>query len=321
MFNKLSIVFVIMFLFLGCSAKTNEKKQIKTNENKAAKANEKKASKAALVFQSDFGLKDGAVSSMQGVAYGVDPELKIFDLTHEIPAFNIWDGSYNLMMTASYWPKGTVFVSVVDPGVGTDRKSVVMKTKTGHYFVTPDNGTLTLVADKMGVEAVREIDEAVNRLKDSEKSYTFHGRDVYSYTGARLASKTISFEQVGKDLGAKITKIDYQKPVVESGIILGNIPILDKQYGNVWTNISREAFARLNVKFKDTLFIEIFNKKKQVFKGEIPFVKTFGDVEKSKPLVYINSLNNVSLALNWDNFSAAHKVKAGHDWTVKIKKK
>ncbi len=130
---------------------------------------------AALVFQSDFGEKDGAVASMRGVAYGVSPGLPMFDLTHEIPTFDIWAAAYRLNQVASYWPAGTVFVSVVDPGVGTDRKSVVLQTESGHYFVTPDNGTLTLVADELGVAAVREIDEAVNRLKDSEKSYTFHG--------------------------------------------------------------------------------------------------------------------------------------------------
>lgn len=84
----------------------------------------------ALILQTDFSLKDGAVSTMKGVAFGVDHNLKIFDLTHEIPPYNIWEGAYRLYQTASYWPQGSVFVSVVDPGVGTDRKSVVLKTKT-----------------------------------------------------------------------------------------------------------------------------------------------------------------------------------------------
>ena len=156
--------------------------------------------KTAVVFQSDFGTSDGAVSAMKGVAYEVDSELALFDLTHDIESYNIWEGAYRLFQTASYWPTGTVFVSVVDPGVGTDRKSVVMKTNSGHYFVTPDNGTLTLVAEQLGVAAVREIDEAVNRRTNSEGSYTFHGRDVYAYTAARLAAGKISFEEVGKDL-------------------------------------------------------------------------------------------------------------------------
>lgn len=126
----------------------------------------------ALILQTDFSLKDGAVSAMKGVAFGVDHNLKIFDLTHEIPPYNIWEGAYRLYQTASYWPQGSVFVSVVDPGVGTDRKSVVLKTKNGQYFVSPDNGTLTLVAQTLGIDSVREIDEKANRLKGSEKSYT-----------------------------------------------------------------------------------------------------------------------------------------------------
>ncbi len=128
----------------------------------------------ALILQTDFGLKDGAVSAMKGVAFSVDSNLKIFDLTHEIPPYNIWEGTYRLYQSASYWPQGSVFVSVVDPGVGTKRKSVVLKTKNGQYFVSPDNGTLTLVAQTFGIDSVREIDEKANRLKGSEKSYTFH---------------------------------------------------------------------------------------------------------------------------------------------------
>lgn len=119
----------------------------------------------ALILQTDFSLKDGAVSAMKGVAFGVDHNLKIFDLTHEIPPYNIWEGAYRLYQTANYWPQGSVFVSVVDPGVGTDRKSVVLKTKNGQYFVSPDNGTLTLVAESLGIESVRQIDEKTNRLK------------------------------------------------------------------------------------------------------------------------------------------------------------
>src|SRR6185295_11516146 len=116
-----------------------------------------------VVFQTDYGLKDGAVAAMKGVAMGVSSDLRLFDLTHEIPAYNIWEAAYRLQQTVEYWPAGTVFVSVVDPGVGTNRKSVVLKTKSGHFIVTPDNGTLTLVAQSLGIAELREIDEKVNR--------------------------------------------------------------------------------------------------------------------------------------------------------------
>ena len=156
--------------------------------------------KQLLVFQSDFGLSDGAVSAMYGVALSVDPSLKISNNTHDIPTFNIWEGSYRLLQAISYWPEGSVFVSVVDPGVGCDRRSIVAKTADGHYVVTPDNGTLSHIKNKIGVVEARLIDENVNRLPRSGESYTFHGRDVYAYTGARIASGVISFEEVGPEI-------------------------------------------------------------------------------------------------------------------------
>ena len=275
----------------------------------------------AIVLQTDFGEKDGAVSAMRGVAFGVDNNIKIFDLTHEIPAYSIWDATYRLYQTAEYWPSGTVFVSVVDPGVGTDRKSVVLKTKSGHYFVTPDNGTLTLIAEKLGIDEIREIDEAVNRRKNSEKSYTFHGRDVYVYTAARLAAGKITFEQVGKKLPDKVVEIPYQKATINGKTVSGNIPMLDVQYGNVWTNINRDTVKSLNLKKGDILTVEIFSNGKSVYKKDIPFANSFGDVADGEPLVYFNSLDNISFALNMDNFAEKNKIGYGGEWTVKILKK
>ncbi|WP_187846966.1 S-adenosyl-l-methionine hydroxide adenosyltransferase family protein [Helicobacter pylori] len=274
----------------------------------------------ALILQTDFSLKDGAVSAMKGVAFSVDSNLKIFDLTHEIPPYNILEGAYRLYQTASYWPKGSVFVSVVDPGVGTNRKSVVLKTKNGQYFVSPDNGTLTLVAQTLGIDSVREIDEKANRLKGSEKSYTFHGRDVYAYTGARLASGAITFEQVGPELPPKVVEIPYQKAKATKGEVKGNIPILDIQYGNVWSNISDKLLNQAKIKRNDTLCVTIFKGSKKQYEGKMPYVASFGDVLKGQPLVYLNSLLNVSVALNRDNFAQKYQIKSGADWNIDIKK-
>lgn len=282
-----------------------------------------KSAKSALVLQTDFSLKDGAVSAMQGVAFGVDPDLKMFNLTHEIPPYNIWEAAYRLYQTATYWPTGTVFVSVVDPGVGTDRKSVVLKTKTGHYFVTPDNGTLTLVAEHLGIEAIREIDEKINRLQGSEKSYTFHGRDVYAYTGARLASGKISFEQVGQELPNKVEEIGYQRPVLEEGVLKGNIPVLDIQYGNIWTNISDSLLEQSGIKKDERACVEISEKTEEGLKvrysGAMPYKSSFGEVETGRPLLYLNSLLNVSFALNMDSFADKYKIKSGAEWSVSLK--
>ena len=273
-----------------------------------------------VVFQSDFGLKDGAVSAMKGVAMGVDTTLKLFDLTHEIPAYNIWEAAYRLEQTVPYWPAGTVFVSVVDPGVGTSRKSVVLKTKAGHFIVTPDNGTLTLISASEGIAAIREIDETINRRKGSEKSYTFHGRDVYAYTAARLAAGAISFEQVGKLLPNEVVKIPYQQAVAEGKKIKGTIAILDVQYGNIWTNIPDDLFKQLDAKVGDMLHVKIYHSKIKVYESAMPYMETFGGVAKGKPLLYLNSLLQVSFALNMGSFSGVYHVYSGSDWTVELAK-
>jgi len=282
----------------------------------SARVNEK----GVLVYMTDFGVRDGAVSTMKGIAVSVDPGLRIYDLTHEVPNYNIWEGAYRLMQTSPYWPAGTVFVCVVDPGVGTERGSIVMKTESGHYFVSPDNGLLTLVADRLGVREVREIDERVNRLPGSEESYTFYGRDVYSYTGARLASRKISFEEVGPALNQDIVRIPYQKPEVMGSTLLGNIPVLDVQYGNVWTNIDKKTFDTLNVSTDEELLVRIFRDEDLVYEGRIPYENTFGNVEESMPLVYLNEMLNVSFALNMDSFAESYEIGSGPEWSVQITK-
>jgi S-adenosylmethionine hydrolase len=272
----------------------------------------------ALVFQSDFGLKDGAVSAMKGVAYGVSSELAMFDITHEIPAYNIWEASYRLRQTAPYWPSGTVFVSVVDPGVGSERRSIVAKTKSGHYFVTPDNGTLTLIAEVLEIAEVRLIDETRNRLKNSQESYTFHGRDVYAYTGARLASGIINFSDVGPLLTSEIIRLPYQKASYENGKITGTIDILDIQYGNVWTNIDAKTFEKLKVSFGQTVHVKILHEAAKIFEGDVVYGKTFAMVLLGKPVAYLNSLLNFSLGINQGSFAARYKVESGPSWKIEL---
>jgi S-adenosylmethionine hydrolase len=276
--------------------------------------------KGIVVYQTDFGLKDGAVSAMRGVAVSVDPTLRLENLTHEIPAFDIWQGAYRLKTTAPYWPPGTVFVSVIDPGVGTDRKSVVLKTRSGHYFVSPDNGTLTLVAQDLGIEGVREIDESRYRRPGSEQSYTFHGRDVYSYAAAHLASGKTSFEDIGPALPPEVVTIDYQEPELQADTVAGNIPILDVQYGNVWTNIDRATFEQLRIPLGTELEVRIFNEDAQVFEGVMPYVSTFGDVPEGEPLLYMNSIDNLSAAINWGDFAGTHGVGSGPEWRIEVAK-
>jgi S-adenosylmethionine hydrolase len=278
------------------------------------------AQNGIVVLQTDFGVKDGAVSAMKGVAMQVDKKLQIFDLTHEIPAYNIWEAAFRLDQSAQYWPKGTVFVSVVDPGVGSERKSIVLQTKNGYFFVSPDNGSLTLIAEHMGIKAVREINENINRLPGSEKSYTFHGRDVFAYTAARLASGKINFEGVGKLLPAKVTMMDYQKPAIENGIIKGTITVLDVQYGNVWSNIDETLIKKSGIKINDTVNVKIYNKDSLVYSGSMPYVNTFTGVPEGNNLCYLNSMLQFSVAVNMGNFAQQHKIGSGPEWKIEIKK-
>ena len=277
-----------------------------------------------VVFQSDFGLSDQAVSAMHGVALGVDKNLKVEDLTHDIPAYNIWEGAYRLDAVADFWPANTVFVSVVDPGVGSKRKSVVLKTKTNHYFVTPDNGTLTLVAKRLGIAEVREIDEKTNRLKGSEASHTFHGRDVYAYTGARLAARAINFEEIGPILAPEVLNIPFEAARIDDNKLIGGIPILDPAYGNVWTNIPMSLLLSLtNSKDYASLYTQEFlvtlaQGSKLVLSETISFERSFAGVKEGQPLLYVNSLENLALALNQANFAAKFKIQAGGEWRIEI---
>lgn len=274
-----------------------------------------------LVLMTDFGQADGAVSAMRGVAFTVDPQLNISDLSHQIPTYDIWIAAYRLYQTANYWPEGSVFVTVVDPGVGTERKSIVLKTRNGRYFVGPNNGLYTLIAERDGIAEIREIDEHINRLPGSAESYTFHGRDVYAYTGARLAGGIISFEQVGPQLDPDtLVKIAYQKADRAGNVLRGNIPVLDVNYGNVWTNIPKSLLDQLSISLGDQIKVRIYHKDKQISSLIVPFENSFGGVKAGKPLAYVNSLLNFSLALNQGDFAKHYRIQSGADWHLEIEK-
>ena len=273
-----------------------------------------------LVLQTDFGTKDGAVAAMKGVAAGVNLQLMIYDLSHENTPYDVWEAAYRLKQTASFWPAGTVFVSVIDPGVGTARKSIVLKTRSGHYFVGPDNGTWTLVAEELGIAAVREIDESKHRRTGSEKSYTFHGRDVYAFVGAKLAADAIAFEDVGPALPAKVQMLAYEVARLENGVLIGNIPFLDFQYGNVWTNLDAALFTRVSPRAGDRFRVTIAHAGQIVYRGEIPYANTFGDVPEGAPLLYLNSLMNVAFALNMGDFAKTNHLACGAGWSVRVEK-
>lgn len=270
--------------------------------------------KNALVLLTDFGLKERFVASMKGVAFGVDRNISIFDLTHQIEPFNILEASETLAGTIPYWPEGSVFVAVVDPGVGTERKSIVAKTQSGHYIVTPDNGTLTHIAEQVGIEAVREIDETLNRLPHSENSYTFHGRDVYVYTGARLASNIITFDEVGPEFRSEVLRIAYPQSRLENdNTISGIITKIEYPFGNIITNIPRTLFEQTGVKLENQsyLLVNIIHQEKSIYQEKLPYNYSFGYVKKGEAIVYPDSVQRIGLAANGENFAEKNKIKSG----------
>lgn len=275
----------------------------------------------AIVFQSDFGLVDGAVSAMHGVAFSENPELKIFDLTHDIPQYDIWEASYRLIQTIEYWPVGTVFVSVVDPGVGSSRRSIAIKTLSGRYVITPDNGTLTHIKRMLGVENARVIHEQSNHLPHSELSYTFHGRDVYAYVGARLAAGHISFEEIGESVSVEsLVELPTVEPKLVENAIEGIIDVLDVRFGSLWTNIPYELFQKLDIKTGDRVEVTIRNNTRHVYHNIITYSKSFADVYAGESLVYINSLQNMAVAINQGSFAKAYNISTGTSWKIQFKK-
>ena len=272
-----------------------------------------------LVFQSDFGLGDGAVSAMYGVAYSVCPQLRMHDLTHDITPYSVWEASYRLIQTISYWPENTVFVSVVDPGVGSDRRSIVAKTNSGKFIVTPDNGTLTHVLRLDGIAQVRQIDEQINRLPNSGESYTFYGRDVYAYTGARLASGVIDFEGVGPVLDtASLVQLPIVEPYVDGSAVCGTIDVLDVRFGSLWTNIPRQMLLEQNIRYGDHLSVTIENDTRTVYRNIITFARSFADVYVGEALTYINSLDCLAVAINQGSFARAYNIGTGNSWRIRV---
>ena len=273
-----------------------------------------------LVFQSDFGLGDGAVSAMHGVSFMVNPNLTIDDLTHEIMPYNIFEASYRLLQTIKYWPEGTVFVSVVDPGVGSSRHSIVVKTKSGHYIVTPDNGTISHVAKYMGLESARIIDEIKDRLPFSENSHTFHGRDVYAYNGAKLAGDLSYYDFLDELSLDELCYETIKDAKIADGVIEGTVDILDIRFGSLWTNISLDLLNEADIKQGDTIKVIIYYKGIKKYENQMTFGHSFADVGLGETVAYINSLINLGIAINQASFSATYQIGTGADWSIFIKK-
>jgi len=279
--------------------------------------------KPILVFQTDFTYKEGAVCAMYGVVKSVDRELEIMDGTHEIPQYDVWSASYRLYQSMRFWPKGTIFVSVVDPGVGTPRRASVALTADGYTVVTPDNGSLTHLKHWVGITAVREIDEQVNRLvgKGTEHTSVFHGRDLFGYCAARLASGIIDFEGVGPEYPLEeIVCLPILEPQAQRGKVRGIFEINDPNFGNLWTNIPLELFTQAGFAYGDHPQVTIWHGEKVVFAERVLFQQSFGFATRGEPIIYNNELMRIGLAVNQGNFSEHFHIGFGAEWRVEFEK-
>ena len=278
-------------------------------------------SRSFVVLQTDFGLNWGAVASMYGVCKQVDPGLEIYDLSHTIEQFNTMAASSCLQYTMKYWPKGTVFVSVVDPGVGTARKASVAKTSNGYYIVTPDNGTLTHVKAMYGIDEIREIDESVNRYPGSEKVNIFHGRDLFAYCGARLAAGVISFEEVGPAYPLSdiiVQELSYGE--TKEGYAEGQVDEALEKFGNISTNILIEDFEKTGIVQGDMVRIQIKNGDQVVYDEPVLYHRSFGFAEIGDPVLFNGLASFVALGLNQRSFAEKYQIKGGKGWTIRIDK-
>ena len=267
----------------------------------ALESQQKAPAHPTIVFMTDFGVLDDSVAICKGVMLGVASDIRIVDLTHEVRPYSIEDGARFLYGATPYYPADTVFVVVIDPGVGSARKAIVAKSKRGQYFVLPDNGLLTMVEDRDGIEGVREI---TNRqwMIGSALSSTFHGRDIFSPVGAHLAAGE-DWMQVGPEL-KQLVRVNIVPPRVDNTGIMAQAIALDGPYGNVVTDIPADEFRGLGYSLGDEVPVTVG--KKQV---PLPFVRTFSDVAVGKPLLYIDSRGRIGLAVNQGNFSAVYHVE------------
>jgi S-adenosylmethionine hydrolase len=261
------------------------------------------ADRPTVVFMTDFGVVDDSVAICKGVMLSIAPDLRIVDLTHQVTPYSILDGARFLFGATPYYPAGTVFVVVVDPGVGSSRKAVVVKSKTGQYFVLPDNGLMTLVQDRDGLEGAREI---INRswMIGAALSSTFHGRDIFSPAGAHLA-RGEDWMQVGPEIPVdKLVRLDLTPAKVDERGLHGEVLATDGPFGNLVTNVSGQDFLKLGYQHGDKVHVALASTEL-----DAPFVRTFSDVPLKKPLLYIDSRGRVGLAMNQGNFAAAYRIK------------
>jgi S-adenosylmethionine hydrolase len=280
----------LSILFSGCS-----KPQPETHTVAATTT-----ARPTIVFMTDFGTANDAVAICKAVMLGITPDARIMDITHQVTPFSIDEGSRFLAGVSPYYPAGTVFVVVVDPGVGTSRKAIIVKTKKGQYFVLPDNGLISPVIERDGLESAREITNSGWMIGDAVSS-TFHGRDIFSPAGAHLAGGW-DYTLAGPDVPQLVRLTTKTASVTDKGIE-GDVIGLDDPYGSLITDIRGDDFKKLGYNLGEKVTVQLDKKP-----FTVPYVKTFMDVPVGEPLLYQDSRGRIGLALNERNFSQVHKI-------------
>jgi S-adenosylmethionine hydrolase len=258
---------------------------------------------ASIVFMTDFGTANDAVAICKGVILGIAENARILDLSHTVTPYSIEDGARFLAGATPYYPSGTIFLVVIDPGVGSARKAVIVKSKRGQFFVLPDNGLMTLVQDRDGIEGAREITNSTWMI-GAKLSSTFHGRDIFSPAAAHLAAGW-NWTQAGPEVAIRnLVRANLRAPRIDADGINGEVIALDDPFGNLITDVPAEYFLPLGYHPGDTVAVRLGDREMA-----LPFVKTFSDVPKGEPLLYIDSRGRVALAVNQGDFSRVYRMK------------
>jgi len=256
-----------------------------------------------IVFMTDFGVVDDSVAICRGVMYSIMPEVRVVDLTHQVRPFSILDGARFLYGATPYYPAGTVFVVVIDPTVGSTRKAIVAKSKRGQYFVLPDNGLLTLVEQRDGIEGAREITNT-DWMIGTKMSSTFHGRDIFSPAGAHVA-RGEDWTKAGPEIPvASLVRLELKAARLDDGGATAEVIATDGPFGNLVTNLEAEDFLKLGYQRGQEVPVKLGEKEMK-----IKFVRTFSDVALGQPLLYIDSRGHFALAVNQGSFAAVYGVK------------
>jgi S-adenosylmethionine hydrolase len=256
-----------------------------------------------IVFMTDFGVLDDSVAICRGVMYSIMPEVRIVDLTHQVTPFSILDGARFLYGASPYYPAGTVFVVVVDPGVGSTRKAIVAKSRRGQYFVLPDNGLLTLVEQRDGIESAHEITNP-EWMIGSRLSSTFHGRDIFSPVGAHVA-RGDDWTKVGPEVPVRdLVRLELKPAKLDDRGLTAEVIATDGPYGNLVTNIDANDFLKLGYQRGQDVPVTVGEKQMK-----LKFVRTFSDVPLNQPLLYIDSRGHLGLAVNQASFASIYGIK------------